>query len=61
MLFLSIVSYLWKKAYTKLVKNMQEIARNNNDNLTKRSFNNQEKSHLNKINNLKKNKNKKKK
>ena len=40
---------------------MQEIARNNNDNLTKRSFNNQEKSHLNKINNLKKNKSKKKK
>ena len=40
---------------------MQEIARNNNDNLSKRSLNNQEKSHLNKINQLKKNKKKKKK
>ena len=40
---------------------MQEIARNNNDNLSKRSLNNQERSHLNKINQLKKNKKKKKK
>lgn len=40
---------------------MYEIARNNNDNLSKRSFNNQEKSHLTKINNLRKNKKKKKK
>ena len=44
-----------------MVKLMQEISRNNNDNLSKRCFNNQEKSHLNKINNLKKNNKKKKK
>ena len=40
---------------------MYEIARNNNDNLSKRSLYNQEKSRLTKMKNLVKKKNKKKK
>ena len=48
-------------SYTKMVILMQEIARNNNDNLSKRSLNNQEKSRLTKMKNLAKNNKKKKK